>query len=195
MPSVFFCFVLIAAVFSAQPAAATGESHSHGSPADTRLTERTTKKVIFILARGIEKCVRLPPIYRHDCYQVTYGKASEALSGKPTYSEAYSALVGVQDALTQMVDNNVDPGVKPIRRGSKTYRAIQETAIPEAKARAERALQEAETILLRAPEDKQAHYSLIADAVSSNKVLLRSALLPSGLLRFAARYLIQLRSV
>ncbi len=193
MLPVVFRYALIATLCSAQPAAATGGAHSHASPGSTTLTERTTKKVIYILGRGIEKCVRLPSIYHHDCYQVTYGKAAEVLNGNPAYAEAYAALIGVQDALGQMVDKNADPGEKPIRRGFKTYRAIQEAAIPQAKARAERALQEAETILLRAPENKQAHYSLIADAVNSNKVLLRSALLGQSLLRFAL-YLMQLRS-
>lgn len=195
MLSVVFRFFFIATMASAQPTVATGQSsggHSHAGPGSTTLTVRTTKNVIFILGRDIKKCVRLPPIYRHDCYRVTYGKASEPLDGNPAYSEAYSALTAVQDTLAQLVDNNVDPSQKPIRRGFKTYRAIQESAIPQAKARTERALQQAETILLRAPEDKQAHYSVIAAAVNSNKVLLRSALLRQGLLRFAW-YLAQLR--
>jgi hypothetical protein len=46
-------------------------------------------------------------------------------------------------------------------------------------------LEKAETILLRSPTNKQEHYTRIAEAINSNKVLLRSALLPGGMIRLA----------
>ncbi|PCJ04468.1 MAG: hypothetical protein COB16_18675 [Rhodobacteraceae bacterium] len=197
MFTMVFRFLLITALLTAQPAAANNEGGNssggdRGKGTNNTLSARTTNRVIYILGRGFEKCTRLPPVYRYDCYRQTYRKASDILRGSLVYSEAYKALTGVEEALRLVVRNNVDPSKKPIRRGLKTYKPIQESAIPEAKARTERAMQQAETILLRAPDNKQMQYSRIADAVNSNKVLLRSAMLPGGLLRIAW-HLMQLR--
>jgi len=192
-----FRFLFIMVLVTALPATADyggggddqggGEDQGNGT-----LNRQTTNRVISILGRGFEKCARLPPIYRYDCYGETYHKATEILRGRPVYSEAYTALNGVEDTLHLVVDNNIDPSKKLILRGLKTYKAIREAAIPDTKSRTLRAMQQAQTLLLRAPESKQAHFSRIADAVNSNKVLLRAALLPSGLLR-VAWYLLHLR--
>ncbi|TLP59281.1 hypothetical protein FEE96_16895 [Parasedimentitalea maritima] len=193
-----FRFLLIAALATAQPVIA-GEGGGNeggdrgGGFSTSTLNGSATSRVVDILTRGFGKCKRLPKIYRYDCYWKTYKKAQDFLHGSLVYSQAHKAISEVEDTLRLVVRNNVDPSKKPVRRGLNTYRAINEAAIPEAKARTERAMDQAQTILLRAPDNKQAHFARIADAVNSNKVLLRSALLPGGLLRFAW-YLMQLRS-
>ncbi|WP_245231136.1 hypothetical protein [Parasedimentitalea huanghaiensis] len=195
-----FRFLLIAALVTAHPVFASeggggNEGGGRGDNLNTNtLNASTTGRVVDILTRGFGKCKRLPRIYRYDCYWKTYKKASDVLRGSLVYSEAHKAISGVEDTLRLVVRNNVDPSKKPVRRGLNTYRAIHEAAIPEAKARTERAMDQAQTVLLRAPDNKQTHFARIADAVNSNKVLLRSALLPGGLLRFAW-HLMQLRPV
>lgn len=189
-----FRVLLITALATAHPATADyqGGGNDLGKGTNSTLNGQTTSRVVNILSRGFKKCARLPPIYRYDCYGVIYHKASDILRGSPAYAEAYTALTGVEHTLRMVVRNNIDPSKKPIRRGFQTYKAIHKAAIPDTKTRTLRALQQAQTILLRAPENKQVHFSRIADAVNSNKVILRSALLPGGLLR-VAWYLLHLR--
>jgi hypothetical protein len=74
----------------------------------------------------------------------------------------------------------------------ETYKPIKPAAIPAVTRAAEKALTNAETRLLRSPSNKQQHFARIAQAVSSNKTLLRSALLPGGLIRFASSLLARL---
>lgn len=57
----------------------------------------------------------------------------------------------------------------------KTYNAIKPEALPRAKSDFIAALDEGETTLLRSASDTDKHYVRIAEALNSNKVLLRSA--------------------
>ncbi|MCF6430260.1 hypothetical protein [Leisingera sp. MMG026] len=162
---------------------------SGGGGQRSGLSSRATKNVVTTLTRGFDRCGTLPKVYKYDCYRHTYKLAVQQLGGNHAYAEATKALVLVQDTLTQAVNSNLDPAQKPKRKGLNLYRAVKPAAVPQIKRQTERAMQQAETILLRSPADKQVHYARIAEAVNSNKVLLRSALLPGAAIRLAWKLL------
>jgi hypothetical protein len=144
------------------------------------LSNATTKKVVKIIKSGIGRCQRVEQVYRFDCYRQTYKLAANFLNGRPAYAGAQEALIKVEETLDRIMAQNSDPQAPPVRQGFQQYRPIKPAAVPKAKVELTKALDEAETILLRAPERTGKHYARIAEAVNSNKVLLRSRLYPDG---------------
>ena len=190
--------LLTAAVFVAgqlpTAALAGGEGSGGGGygTASQGLNNATTRSVVRTLSRGASRCGSQPWIYRYDCYRWVYKRAADQLSGNPAYAEAQKAMVQVERSLEAAVNKNRDPNQPVRRRALETYKPIKPAAIPAVTRAAEKALTNAETRLLRSPSNKQQHFARIAQAVSSNKTLLRSALLPGGLIRFASAILARL---
>ena len=79
--------------------------------------------------------------------------------------------------MNETIDRNVDSSKPQIRQRGQTFRAIREESVPQAKREFLSALDDAETKLLRSPDDGDAHFARIAQAINTNKVLLRSAML------------------
>lgn len=155
------------------PAHAGGD-YSYGSK--TGLSRSTTKSVVRAIERGIRDCTRLDTVYRYDCYRQSYGKAAATLSGNPAYAEAEAALRRVESTLANVVARNTDATASPKRQRGKSFVAIQPAAAPQAKARFRGALEEAETVLLRASAEPGDDFARIAAAVGSNKQLLKAML-------------------
>ena len=65
-----------------------------------------------------------------------------------------------------------------MRRGRQQFRAIKPETLPAAKQSFVASLQEAETRLLRSSSPASLHFTTIAQAINSNKVLLRALLSP-----------------
>lgn len=152
-------------------------SEEGGSPSGTSgagLSNATTKSLIKILKRGMADCQALHPVYRFDCYRVTYHLAANHLNGRPAYAGAQAALIEVETTLNTIVARNTDPQTPRKRKGFQTYAPIKPAAVPKATADFEQALDRAETMLLRSPERSQVQYTRIAEVVHSNKVLLRT---------------------
>ena len=156
-----------------------GEGFSRGG-GGAGLSNATTKKVGRTLTSGVARCLRVERIYRFDCYRQTYRLAASILNGRPAYTGARKALESVEAALEKIMQRHVDPAVPPKRKGFQTFRAIKPAAVPRATADLSRALDRAETMLLRSPDRTGTHYARIAEAVNSNKVLLRSRLYPDA---------------
>ena len=181
-----FLSVSMAAPVFSNEGSGGGDGGGSGSGAMTDggggagLSNATTKKVVKIITSGVGRCQTVEQVYRYDCYRQTYHLAANYLNGRPAYAGAQEALIAVEEALDRIMAQNADPQTPPIRKGFQTYRPIKPAAIPKAKAELGRALDQAETVLLRAPERTGTHYARIADAVHSNKVLLRSRLYPDG---------------
>ena len=76
---------------------------------------------------------------------------------------------------------NADPATPPVRKRFQQFQPIKPAALPKAKAEFTKALDEAETALLRSPDQSGTHFARIAEAVHSNKVLLRTLLTPGRL--------------
>ena len=142
------------------------------------LSSATTKKVVRTLKRGIKDCRRLDSVYRYDCYRQTYRLAASYLNGRPAYSDALVALVDVERSLERIVRRNADPATPSVRKNFQQFQPIKPAALPTAKAEFTKALEQAETALLRSPETGGVHFARIAEAVHSNKVILRSRLAP-----------------
>lgn len=152
------------------------------------LSATTTRLVVRTLKRGIKGCRRLDSVYRYDCYRQTYHLAANHLNGRPAYRDALTALVEVERSLDQIVRRNADPAAPPARKNFQKFRPIKPAALPRAKAEFTKALDEAETALLRSPELGGIHFARIAEAVHSNKVLLRSWLNPGRLNRLFTEF-------
>lgn len=183
---------LLTLILASAPAYAwAGEGGGGGGGADSGggqssgLSSRSTRAVVTTLTRGFDRCGTLPQVYKFDCYRHTYKLAAQKLDSNQAYAEAAKALVLVEETLTQAVKKNLDPAQKPVRKGLNFYRAVKPAAVPQVKRQTERAMRQAETILLRSPAEKKVHYVRIAEAVNSNKVLLRSAMLPGAAMRLA----------
>ena len=183
---------LLTLILASAPAYAwAGEGGGGGGGADSGggqssgLSSRSTRAVVTTLTRGFDRCGTLPQVYKFDCYRHTYKLAAQKLDSNQAYAEAAKALVLVEETLAQAVKKNLDPAQKPVRKGLNFYRAVKPAAVPQVKRQTERAMRQAETILLRSPAEKKVHYARIAEAVNSNKVLLRSAMLPGAAMRLA----------
>lgn len=187
---------LLTLILASAPAYAwAGEGGGGGGGADSGggqssgLSSRSTRAVVTTLTRGFDRCGTLPQVYKFDCYRHTYKLAAQKLDSNQAYAEAAKALVLVEETLAQAVKKNLDPAQKPVRKGLNFYRAVKLAAVPQVKRQTERAMRQAETILLRSPAEKKVHYARIAEAVNSNKVLLRSAMLPGAAMRLALQLL------
>lgn len=181
MLSKFLHLVLIVLMLVSPPAIARdygGGGGYGGGGSSAGLSNRTTKQVIRILKRGVAACQRLERVYRYDCYRHAYRLAAQELNGRPAYGAAQAILIEVERSLARTVTQNVDPAKPAIIRGVQQYRPIKEASLPKAKAAFTRSLEEAETKLLRSAETTGPHYTRIAQAINSNKVLIRSLLDP-----------------
>jgi len=185
------CVISIASV-SAARGGEGGGGGGEGPSSQTssaKLSASTTSSVTRTLDQGGRVCGDLPRVYRCDCFRQTYARAASRISGNPAYRDAHKALTQVERTLAQALQKNQDPSLPKSRRGFATYKPIKASAVPRVTRQAEQAMSKAQTTLLRSPSNKREHYARIAEAVNSTKVLLRSALLEGGLLRFAQNIL------
>ncbi|KPD13997.1 hypothetical protein [Phaeobacter sp. 11ANDIMAR09] len=175
---------LFALTQSPNPAQAGGDAGGGGA-ASYGLSNATTRSVVKTLTRGGDRCSNQPPAYRCDCYRWVYRRAASQLEGNGAYSEAKEALQQVERRLEAVVAQNRDTTQPKRRRALETYTPVKPASIPRVNRAAVQAMAQAETVLLRSAANKQEHYTRIAAAVNSNKILLRSALLPGGMIRLA----------
>ena len=190
-----FLFAFLTIPFLALPISASetgggygGSDSGGGAEFGSGLNRNTTNELIRILDAGFNRCTRREKkIYRWDCYRQVYREAGKFLNGEISYSVAQDAIRHVEEEMDAVVAQYRDPTKPKRRRLTQSFTPIKPEKIPAARDRAERAMTEAQTILLRAPSHTQSHYVRIADAINSNKVLLRSALLmlPNQVIRLA----------
>ncbi len=151
-----------------------GAATRRGSTASA-LSDNTTNAVTRMLTRGAQACKRLPKVYRYDCYRQTYARAARQLDGAKAYAPARKVIADVEKSLARTISRNLDTNAKPLRRLSGSFRAIKPAALPRAKRDFISALDQAETRLLRSAGRSNTHFVRIAEALNTNKVLLRSA--------------------
>ena len=173
-----FAAILLGCSVTLSATMATGYG---GDRPDARgLSARTTNALIHQLRGDFQRCFRLEKNYRYDCYDDAYFRGARKLRQNPDYAPVEEALDEVGRKIRAIVEENADPSMPPLRKGFNTYRPIKTEALPASKARVVEAIEEAQTVLLRAPDDNGEHFQRIAAALESNKVLLRSALLLIG---------------
>ena len=138
--------------------------------------------VAVLLTRGAGLCSRVPEEYLTDCIATLFREAASLTPQYGAYSDAYRVLDDAATRLDQLVSANVDPDKPPIRLrtggggSSPRMRAVRPGAVAQVNAAAATILAETETVLLRSPVTVAARqdYARIAEAVGSNKLLLRS---------------------
>ena len=169
-------FVLIISVVLALPTSVAAYGGG-GGDSTAGLSRATTTKVVRTLTRGVRGCFKLDKEYRYDCYRQTYAQAANQIKANEAYDDARAVLLDVEKALARTINRNVDTSKPLVRRGVQRFRAIKPGAVPRAKRDFITALDKAETKLLRSADNNGAHFVRIAEAINTNKVLLRSALL------------------
>lgn len=187
MARIFACFCSVFCLLAPLAAFAGGDGanvnygntskSATSKAADQGVSSEVTRQVARTLERGGKQCLRLPKVYHYDCYRVLYGQARALMKGRPGYNDALKALGKVEKLLQREVRRNRDRAAPKLTKGSQTFTAVTKEAAPKIKARAVVALQEAETTLLRSGNSKGAHLTRIAQAIGSNKLLLRAAML------------------
>lgn len=139
--------------------------------------------VAGLLTRGAGLCSRVPEEYLTDCISALFQEAASLTPQFGAYADAHRVLSDTAARLDRLVSANLDsekPSIR-LRTGgggsSPRLSAVRPQAVAQVNAEAAKIVAEAETILLRSPaagaETKQ-EYARIAEAVGSNKLLLRS---------------------
>ncbi|MDO9524640.1 MAG: hypothetical protein Q7J57_03725 [Gemmobacter sp.] len=118
-----------------------------------------------------------------DCLSERLETAALAMPQVGDYAQARTAILDASAKLRQIARDNRDtakPRGTASRGGTVTSRplvAVTRASLPSALAQAAAVLQETETLLLRSTsgtDRRRSHYTRIAAAVGSSKVLLRS---------------------
>lgn len=146
-----------------------------------------TSVVVGGLAEARKFCGELDDsAYRVDCLAERFGVVAGLIPKDSDYGEVQEVLKSVSDRLAALARANRDrtlPRARATRTGtsqttSRPLTPIASAAAQEVNQQALEILKETETLLLRSAEgssSKIAQYAQIADAIGSNKVLLRSA--------------------
>lgn len=165
---------VFAMCLAALPHAANAYNTGYGNSA-VGFSNAVTNGLVRTLRRDVQRCQRLPWQYRYDCYRIAYQKSVSRLADAPAYAEAREILLDVERALAETVAENLDTAAPQRRRAGQTFRAVKQTARDAANTAFANALEDAETKLLRSSGGGNEHFVRIAEALNSNKLLLRSA--------------------
>ncbi len=157
-------------------------------PADAEvLSNSNTNRVVRILTSGQAFCASLADdAYAIDCLAERMEAAAAAMPDTGEYADARAALLQGAARLNALAVANADPalpratarsaGAEGIRT-SRPLVPVRKDKLAEVAVQAQQIVEETETLLLRSAEASNArkvHYTRIAAAVDSNKVLLRS---------------------
>lgn len=148
-------------------------------------TAQTTNAIVSQVNEARTFCGALSETYRIDCLAKELGAIADGIPAQGDYAAVKRALTKASDDLSALSRQNRDlsqPALRVSTPGSEAPKSRVVTAIaPESlessNAAAISILDEATTVLLRASSDSEdllADYSEIADALETNKVLLRS---------------------
>lgn len=145
-----------------------------------------TSVVVGGLAAVREFCAELKDTaYRVDCLAERFGALAKSIPKNSDYDEVQKALKSASDQLAELARNNRDrslPRGRATRPGSsqttsRPLTPVSSAAAAQVNQQAQVILAETQTLLLRSAEGSQSkisQYAQIADAIGSNKVLLRA---------------------
>ncbi len=148
-------------------------------------SEPELKIAIKILRDGGDSCRSVGDAYVVDCIAKHLRAAANSMPAGRAFGETRTTLNQAALELEQLVTENSDPEqprirvsmATPLRDTTPPLRATRPETAVNVKAQALAVLDEAETVLLRsadASRGRATHFQRIADAIDSNKVLLRS---------------------
>jgi hypothetical protein len=164
----------------------SSESHSdvRGNERDPNLSanydldDRITRGVIWLIESGSRECEgALRPEYRFDCLKNVLARAASTIENRPNYREAAQDLRSLSRQLDGIVTRYQDTGAPRATLNRRSYRAVSQANLAQARREATAAIEETTTKLLRSAgnsEKRKVHYAQISRAVGSTKTLLRS---------------------
>lgn len=174
-------------VASAAPLGGGGLVYTVILPAGEFGSSNFTAVLVQGFAAMKQFCGALDANYRIDCLAERMGELASDIPDDTDYDEVQEALKSASDRMAKLARSNRDRNLPrgkakiPGTEGETTSRALNpvaQSALPNANKQAEAILAETQTLLLRSSDTadgKKAQYQRIADAIGSNKVLLRSA--------------------
>jgi hypothetical protein len=146
-----------------------------------------TEVITSALTSAAKFCGALDKSYRVDCLSERIGAMANEIPADSDYAEIKGVLQNTANRMENLARSNRDRaqprqsvssgGSKPIAT-TRPLTPVKPAVVDSVNQQAAAILQEAETVLLRAPADqagKKSQYARIADALGSNKALLRSA--------------------
>lgn len=145
-----------------------------GQARSTQLSTASTDSIVGLLDAGEATCSRLDAVYQFDCYRQAYRAAGAEAKKNRSYADAAKALKDVEKVLNDTVRKNRDRSKPTIRVGGQTYKAIKPEAVAAGAAAFQSARNQSATLLLRSGGDAKVHYTRIAQAMDSDKLLIRS---------------------
>lgn len=141
------------------------------APVSASMTEAEIAIIRSEFNSGIETCRTLDIEYRVDCLRVAYEKTTKTLTKRLRRgSPQISAMTKLTREMARIVRVNADKGLPRIKQNRKKLRAVTSTGITQA----QRAIEAAQTVLLKAESKAALNHVRIGDIVGSSKVLLRS---------------------
>ncbi len=144
---------------------------------DEGLNNRRTQSISADISSIASQCQFLPQEYRLDCLAQELKEASRIVKNVG-YKNANREIASAAKKLDRIVKRNEDKSAPKIKRNGKTYRAVKKSSVKKVNRQAKKVIAETKTKLIRSAGNsalKKTHYTKIAKAVGSTKVLLRSA--------------------
>ena len=156
-------------------------------PAGQFGSEQFTDLLVGSLGAARNFCGALEKSYQADCLAERIGNLADEIPADSDYGEIREVLEETSREISQLARANRDPAL-PRQNASSGGSTPQATTRPLTPVSADQLasvnqqaaaiLERTETLLLRSPDDesgKKLHYTRIAQAIGSNKTLLRSA--------------------
>ena len=180
------CTILALVVVPNTPAisqSSGGESESGGGEMEVTatatggLTNARTAAITLKISATIDECRLIPEEYRADCLAQNLREASKIVKNNG-YRKLNAEISSAAQQISSIVAQNIDTSAPKLRLGKKTYRAVKKSALSAVNKKAAAVVAETSTVLLRSTGSsalKKVHFTRIAKAVNSTKVLLRSA--------------------
>ena len=168
------------------PSAGRRGAGAVGAVVSPAASPTNTQTIVSLVESISQTCRPVDAAYRVDCVASELKVVAEQLPDTGDYNEARKILEDAADDLEDLARRNIDrtqPRVRvklPPESGrpvTEALAAVKPDVVAETNAAAIEILDNTTTILLRSAENSESraiHYQQIAEAVDSNKVLLRS---------------------
>lgn len=143
-----------------------------------------TNLVVNSLAAAKQFCGALDKSYQVDCLAERIGAMAGQIPSDGDYAEVRSILAKTSNDMASLARANRDGGKPRVSASSGSIQTsrpltpVSQASADATNAKAAAILDATTTLLLRTPDDdsgKKLHYARIAEALGSNKTLLRSA--------------------
>lgn len=154
-------------------------SDDHGGGSDevvAEMSNNATNSSVKLLNSGRAECARLPKAYRLDCLRQTFSRAARPLES-PDYRGAKKELNSASRQIKRLVNSNVDKSAPILKVKNRKYKAVKKAVVASLNKQATKIITESATKLLRSgskSKQRRSHYTKIAKAFDSTKVILRS---------------------